>query len=350
VAEYLSGYQLRFGDPEMCLPACGFESGKELLTVTPSCDAREAKRREQVPVDPAVGHPLNVLRDDDRWFGANAWDVDTPCDFSLRWRSPPPKAKQKALTLLKEVLERTTPAMAARRTPSLLFTAEAAGEQKAKAAAALWESYRPALETLMRLPSGVPRVVDASVLPRLTAGQSALALAYCPPLRDRGEAALYRLAFPDVKERVVEGPDVACPAPPPGWLWSSASSTKVGKRELRVASVHKEKPTADGGGVGRAVVLLVDSPTGRLLDWKAHEFGWMTSEDPTTTVRDCQVQVGVEGSVVWVQHACDFDDTPRTCKEDPMVLETHEYTVRGDKLSVQQRRRETEGKGCQHQD
>ena len=296
-------------------------------------------------LDPVLGHPLRITRDDEEWFAADTWDSDTPCVFYMSWYNP--ARKERLLALAKDLLAMATPERVAKRTLEVVVAAKDGTADEPTASLGVWASQKPALEALLPLPEGLPKVVDSGMHPRLPQGKKYLALAYCPPLSFRGMSDLYALAFPNVSYHVVEAPTVSCPTVPEGWELGRPTVVSLGKRELRAGILQRKNPTPEESPFARAVVMLVDRATGSVLDWKRLDFQWGEADMPTTRVTDCRVFAEAGKGTLSVTRSCAWDGTYETCEQDPLEAVSDIFSAKADKLAVRRTTEMTPGRRCE---
>jgi hypothetical protein len=276
------------------------------------------------------------------------FDRDTPCTASVLWDLRDPNAEANAIALARDVAAALTPAVTVDKpTLEAIVWNEDEGGEKARASLQTWDKEKDAVDALLHISPGFPKVLDSKDRVGLPAGKRSLVFGYCPNLLGEDVVGLLDTALPGVDWYRVDGKGVApsCPATDKQRTITERKRKRVGKLELSALVLEPTYGTKDQNQPVSYIYTYLRDAAGRLVDFKTLDARAETiNEEP-----HCSRKVKLQGNTLVVRTVCD-QEYGQTCKITAKAIQTTRIDVADGKLKLTTSAEKTPGDKCEWPD
>jgi hypothetical protein len=359
--KHLGGMPNSPEDRKACDAECEFKSSPA-VTVRISCGLDKIEDRTLKPLGryrEVPGLELNASLQEmhTNTEGPPYWalqfsDKDTPCLVTILWSLPDPNAETKAIALARDVAAALTPAVTVDKPTreAIVWNVDETGD-KAKATLGAWDKEKDAVNALLKLSPGFPRLMDDKDRAGLPAGKKQLVFGFCPNLQAKQLLEVLDTALPGADWYRVDGRGVSpsCPATDKEWQISDKARKRVGKLELSTlvleSKFHVRSNDQPSSPPVTYIYAYLRDSSGRLVDFKSLDARLETfTSDPS-----CSRKLKVQGNAMVVRTTCKELGIER-CKVPPKVIQTTRIDVAEGKLKTAQSSEKIDVEECEWAD
>jgi len=354
-AKHLGGLSTHARDPGRCDPTCLLD-GNPAVAVHVSCDKDALHRRTAEGWPEAKKVPNLEIRAELERSATNVYlvfsDKDAPCTVGIRWDLPDPNAETKAIALARDVAAALTPAVTVDKPTreAIVWNVDETGD-KAKATLGVWDKEKDAVNALLKLSPGFPKLMDDKDRAGLPAGKKQLVFGFCPNLQAKQLLEVLDTALPGADWYRVDGRGVSpsCPATDKEWQISDKARKRVGKLELSTlvleSKFHVRSNDQPSSPPVTYIYAYLRDSSGRLVDFKSLDAHLETfTSDPS-----CSRKLKVQGNAMVVRTTCKELGIER-CKIPPKVIQTTRIDVAEGKLKTAQSSEKIDVEECEWAD
>ena len=353
--KHLGGLANQPQEPRRCDATCEFDSTPP-VAVHVSCGKNELNLRtveppgtvEKLPGLEIGGYARRRSSDIVVAFS----DRDTPCSVGIGWSLPDPNAETEAIALARDVAAALTPAVTVDKPTreAIVWNVDETGD-KGKATLGAWDKEKDAVNALLKLSPGFPKLMDDKDRAGLPAGKKQLVFGFCPNLQAKQLLEVLDTALPGADWYRVDGRGVSpsCPATDKEWQISDKARKRVGKLELSTlvleSKFHVRSNDQPSSPPVTYIYAYLRDSSGRLVDFKSLDARLETfTSDPS-----CSRKLKVQGNAMVVRTTCKELGIER-CKVPPKVIQTTRIDVAEGKLKTAQSSEKIDVEECEWAD